>query len=80
MSANSLKVFHPIKVNGLQRLGNKYDGGYIVHSPSLKDADYLINYGIGHNVEFEKAFFAATGLPTLAFDPTLSDFSPAFKR
>ncbi|RYX93803.1 hypothetical protein EON78_06155 [bacterium] len=70
-----LKIFHPIQVKGLQRLGHKYDGGYIVHFPSLKDADYLLNYGVGYNVDFEKDFFKKTGIPTLAFDPTLKDIS-----
>ncbi len=72
----SLKIFHPVHVNGLKRLGNKYDGGYIVHYPSLKEADFLLNYGVGYNVAFEEDFFKETGIPTLAFDPTLTGFSP----
>jgi hypothetical protein len=75
-----LKLFHPFKADGLTRLGHKYDGGYIVHAESLKDADYLINYGVGYNVVFEKDFFKETGKPTLAFDPTLKDFSPVLKN
>ena len=77
---NSLKIFHPYYVDGLKRLGNKYDGGYVVHYPSLKDADYLLNYGVGYNVAFEKDFFEETGRPTLAFDPTLKSISLVFGR
>ena len=71
---SSLSVFQPVSVDGLKRLGNKYDGGYVVHLPSLHDADYLLNYGVGYNVAFEKDFFKETGLPTLAFDPTLKSY------
>lgn len=73
-----LQKFHPLHADGLKRLGHKYDGGYVIHAPSLKDADYLVNYGIGYNVDFEKDFFKETGIPTLAFDPTLKDVSPFF--
>ena len=77
---SSLGVFQPVSVDGLKRLGNDYDGGYVVHLPSLHDADYLLNYGVGYNVAFEKDFFKETGLPTLAFDPTLKSLSLVFGR
>jgi len=35
-----LKIFNPYKINNLKRLGNNYDGGYIIHEPSLKNIDY----------------------------------------
>jgi len=75
---NSLKIFHPLQVAGLERLGGNYDGGYIVHAPSLKDAACLVNYGVGYNVSFEKDFSNETGLPVYAFDPTLKDISAVF--
>ncbi len=52
-------------------MGHQFDGGYVVHYPSLKDADLLLNYGVGYKVDFEEEFFKETGKPTLAFDPTL---------
>lgn len=76
----ALEMFHPYYVKDLKRLGNKYDGGYIVHYPSLKDVEYLINYGVGYNVEFEKSFFKETSQPTLAFDPTLKDIKPILAK
>ncbi|MES2268328.1 MAG: hypothetical protein V4520_16315 [Bacteroidota bacterium] len=79
-SDNILKLFHPIEIDGLTRLGHEFDGGYVVHAPSLNDAEYLINYGVGYNVVFEKDFFEKTGKPTLAFDPTLKDLNPIFKK
>lgn len=64
--------------DGLARLGGNYDGGYIIHYPSLADAVYLVNYGVGYNVSFEKDFSRATGRPVLAFDPTLKDIFAVF--
>lgn len=80
MTKNPLKVFHPVHVDGLKRLGNNYDGGYVIHYSSLHDADYIVNYGVGYNVAFEKDFFSETGKPTLAFDPTLKELAPIFKK
>ncbi len=70
-----LKIFHPYEAEGLQRLGNKHDGGYVVHFPSLQDVDCLMNYGVGYNVKFEKQFHKLTGKPVYAFDPTLKKIS-----
>jgi len=75
MTNDFLKKFRPFHVDGLRRMGHQFDGGYVVHYPSLKDADYLVNYGVGYKVDFEKEFFKETGKPTLAFDPTLYDVS-----
>jgi len=76
----SLKIFRPVKVNELKRLGNKYDGGYVVDRASLHDADYLVNYGVGYNTAFEEDFFQETGLPTLAFDPTMIGWKPIIEK
>ncbi|MDQ2752332.1 MAG: FkbM family methyltransferase [Bacteroidota bacterium] len=70
-----LKIFHPYQVEGLQRLGNKHDGGYVVHVPSLQYVDCLLNYGVGYNVKFEKQFYKLTKKPVYAFDPTLKTTS-----
>ena len=70
-----LKIFNPYKINNLKRLGNNYDGGYIIHEPSLKNLDLLVTYGVGYNVEFEKAFNTYTNAPVLAFDPTMKDIN-----
>lgn len=74
-SQTFLKKFRPFHVDGLKRMGHQFDGGYIVHYPSLKDADLLLNYGVGYKVDFEQEFYKETGKPTLAFDPTLYDIS-----
>lgn len=70
-STVDLKVFHPYKVDGLKRIGNTNDGGYVIHYPSLASVDCLINYGVGYNMEFEKEFNKITNKPVYAFDPTM---------
>ncbi len=70
-----LKVYHPYETEGLKRIGNKHDGGYVVHMPSLQSVDCLMNYGVGYNVTFEKIFYQITGKPVYAFDPTLKTVS-----
>ncbi|HWD88593.1 MAG TPA: hypothetical protein VG367_10735 [Mucilaginibacter sp.] len=80
MDTERLKIFRPIQVSGLHRMGNTFDGGYVVHFRSLSDADCLVNYGVGYNIEFEKDFYRTTGKRILAFDPTLSELTPIFKK
>ena len=66
-----LKAFNPYKVEGLKRIGNGNDGGYVVHFPSLQQTDCLVNYGVGYDVSFEKQYNKITGNPVYAFDPTM---------
>ena len=66
-----LKAFNPYKVEGLRRIGNGNDGGYVVHFPSLQQTDCLINYGVGYDVSFEIEYNKITGKPVYAFDPTM---------
>jgi hypothetical protein len=80
MNPERLKIFRPIETAGLHRMGNTFDGGYVVHFRSLNDADCLVNYGVGYNVEFEKDFYRITGKRTLAFDPTLKELSPMIRE
>lgn len=70
-----LTCFRPVKIDQLIRLGNKYDGGYVVHGPSLKSIDFLVTYGVGYNAQFELAFAKYSNAKVLAFDPTMKDAS-----
>lgn len=71
-----LKAFHPYETEGLKRIGNKGDGGYVIHYPSLKDVEIVVNYGVGYNVAFEKTFHRLTNAEIYAFDPTMK--KPAY--
>lgn len=69
--AVDLKVFHPYKADGLRRIGNINDGGYVVHFQSLQYVECLMNYGVGYDVAFEKEFNKITNKPVYTFDPTM---------
>ena len=46
----------PIKHKSLIRLGNKFDGGYVLDRKAVVNADCLVSYGIGDDWSFEKEF------------------------
>lgn len=57
----------------MERLGNPYDGGYVVSD--LDGYDLLISCGIGHNVSFEMDFRAKfPGVPIRMYDPKIERF------
>jgi hypothetical protein len=49
-------VFARYKSIDLIRLGNKYDGGYVVDKKSVLNSKLLISFGLGLDWSFEKAF------------------------
>ncbi len=67
-----LSIFKPYATDGLKRMGGMYDGGYVVHYPSLLQADCMVSYGVGYDVTFETEFHQVTGKPVYAFDPTMT--------
>lgn len=38
------------------RIGNEHDGGYVVNSNDLKNAEVLLSFGLGNDFSFEKQF------------------------
>ena len=46
----------PIRYKDLIRVGQKQDGGYVIGKKLLKNAKYLLSFGIGDNWSFEKDF------------------------
>lgn len=46
----------PYKVKKLERLGRKFDGGYVVCSEVLKKCENLITLGVGDDISFEIDF------------------------
>ena len=47
------KIFKPIFVNDLMRLGDKSDGGYIISNKILIDCKFCLTFGLGDNFSFE---------------------------
>ena len=60
------------KVNGvnveLARIGNIYDGGYVVPVEAMKAADVLMGYGIDIDISFERDFTQRYNKPSYGFD------------
>jgi hypothetical protein len=52
----------------LYRHGREYDGGYIVATKALKDADVLLGYGINDDNSFEDQFSLKYNKPSFGFD------------
>ena len=40
----------------LVRIGDNWDGGYVIPNSALKYVDYIVSYGLGNNFSFEKDF------------------------
>jgi hypothetical protein len=66
---NLLRLYDPIlqKV----RIGNFWDGGYVVASQSLCRSSALFSYGVGNDISFEKSYVDATGRMAYCFDHSI---------
>jgi mannosyltransferase OCH1-like enzyme len=69
----SIKFLSPTNLANKIRLGSQHDGGYIVYQPALFEADVLITYGVGWDMDFEVNFHDLTGKKVLMYDPTMFD-------
>ena len=49
-------IFRPFRCNDLVRLGQDYDGGYIVNRTDVEKSDILISVGIKDDWSFERDF------------------------
>lgn len=67
----TLRIYDPIlqKV----RIGNNWDGGYVVALQSLGRSAALFSYGVGTDISFEKAYVDATNRTAYCYDHTISD-------
>jgi hypothetical protein len=69
---NVFRLYDPIlqKV----RIGNNWDGGYVVALQSLGRSSALFSYGVGTDISFEKAYVDATNREAFCFDHTIENF------
>ena len=67
-----LKLIRPwtMRKNQKIRLGNQYDGGYVLPMAML-DCDVIVSIGVGHDVSFDHVM-AERGATVLQFDHTVS--------
>lgn len=53
-----LADFRPVACDGLRRIGNANDGGYVVPMNAVAAADALLSFGLSHDWSFERDFTA----------------------
>lgn len=68
---NLPKWFQPAGKFDLVRLGRDRDGGYLIDSRDIADADALISLGINDDWSFEEDFSEHRKVPIHAFDGTI---------
>ena len=51
-----LSNLRPVACELLVRIGNRYDGGYVVPLDAVKAAGALVSFGLSHNWSFERDF------------------------
>ena len=51
-------ILLPVHCDDLKRLGAAFDGGYIVPMEAVRNADYLISFGVAFDWKFEQDFIA----------------------
>ena len=64
--------FRPQKVPNLVRLGRDFDGGYLIDSRCIGDANCLVSIGINDDWSFEKDFSSLSQAPIIAIDAKTS--------
>jgi hypothetical protein len=58
----------PIEYRNMIRLGNKYDGGYVVPDDLTKKTDVLISFGYGYDATFEYDYIRFTSNKVYIYD------------
>ena len=69
------KTFKPKKNYKLQRMGGKYDGGYLVDINSIKISNFLISGGIFYDYKFENDYLDFSNKKKIyCFDHTINPY------
>lgn len=71
-----LSDLRPITCEDLIRVGNQNDGGYVVPSGTVEEADSLLSFGLSHDWTFEREFRKRNpGAVIHCYDHTVSQFT-----
>ena len=62
---NALTMY---ECNDKKRIGNKYDGGYIIMDTGKEKYDFLLSGGVGGDIGFEKEFTKKYNVECMVFD------------
>ncbi len=65
-------IFKPKFSYDLIRIGSNHDGGYLIEKSSLKNAEFLLSFGISTNWQFEYEFIDKADVDYLAFDGSIN--------
>jgi hypothetical protein len=68
----NLKKLHPIQIDDLVRIGNNFDGGYILSKRQIDATSVLLSFGINHDWSFETDFVNRNHAGLYAFDHSVS--------
>lgn len=68
-----LADLHPVACASLARVGNAYDGGYVVPLEAVQAASALLSFGLSHNWAFERDFKSRNATAVIhCYDHTVS--------
>lgn len=68
---NIIKFLIPHKTEYKKlRLGDNFDGGYVVSEVLLEKSEALFSYGVGTNISFDLDYYKITNKPVFIFDHT----------
>lgn len=59
------------------RMGRDYDGGYVVPTVALEQADVIFGYGISNDISFEDQISLVYQKPAYGFDCTVDSVTPS---
>lgn len=57
------------------RIGNRFDGGYVVPLQALTKSNGLYSYGVGNDISFEKEYVDLMERDAYCFDHTIENFT-----
>jgi hypothetical protein len=73
--SSDFNFLKPIYCHNLIRLGNKYDGGYILPKNLIEISDGLLSFGYGYDCSFEEDYILKTNNKVKIYDHTCDYFS-----
>ena len=62
------EIFKPDSAYSLIRLGNQYDGGYLIGESTLRNSECLVSFGVALDISFEENFNNLTGKNVYLYD------------
>ena len=63
-----LNELHPIELDNLIRIGNKYDGGYLVSKRQINNTQILLTFGLRYDWLFEEDFSKRKNIEIFSYD------------